>query len=170
MIFKKIITAGDGGVGKTTLLHRFIEGKFLVDTRMTIGVEFFLKDLTFDGVSYKLQLWDLGGQDEFRDMVSRYILGANGALLMIDLTRMVTIKGIDGWVKILRQEDPNLPILLIGTKLDLHNKISVDDVYALELKEKYNFIEYIKTSSKNGENINESFVILIRKMKEQEPF
>ncbi len=61
----KILTAGEGGVGKTTLLHRYVEGKFSADTKMTIGVEFFLKEVVIDGKQCTLQLWDFGGQERF---------------------------------------------------------------------------------------------------------
>jgi len=57
----KIITAGDGGVGKTTLLYRYVEGRFLADTKMTLGVEFFIKELNIKGESISLQIWDFGG-------------------------------------------------------------------------------------------------------------
>jgi small GTP-binding protein len=165
VFYKKIITAGDGAVGKTTLLHRYLEGKFLVDTKMTIGVEFFVKEICIEGITYKLQLWDLGGEKQFRFILKDYVSGANGALLMFDLTRVQTLYGIDDWVEIIRQENPNLPILFIGTKLDLMtNNITLDDRYALSYKEKYNFIEYLKTSSKTGTNINEAIEILTRKI------
>ena len=62
----KLITAGEGGVGKTTLLHRYVEGKYLEDTKMTIGVEFFVKELEFEDFEAVLQLWDFGGQERFR--------------------------------------------------------------------------------------------------------
>ncbi|MHA1758100.1 MAG: Rab family GTPase, partial [Promethearchaeota archaeon] len=92
-IMYKVITAGEGGVGKTTLLHKFVEGKFKIDTKMTIGVGFFLKDITLEnGKTYSLQLWDFGGQELFRPFLDSYALGANGAILMFDLTRMDTLK------------------------------------------------------------------------------
>ncbi|GAH39257.1 unnamed protein product, partial [marine sediment metagenome] len=82
----KIITTGEGGVGKTTLLHRYVEGIFLADTKMTLGVEFFLKELDLDGNKILLQIWDFGGQERFRFLLQNYIMGAKGALLLFDLT------------------------------------------------------------------------------------
>ena len=82
----KILTAGEGGVGKTTLLHKYIKGEFLADTKMTIGVEFFLKEMNVDGFDVILQLWDFGGQERFRFLLESYVTGARGALLMFDLT------------------------------------------------------------------------------------
>jgi len=70
----KIITTGEGGVGKTTLLHRYVEGKFLADTRMTLGVEFFLKEIDLDGNKVLLQIWDFGGQERFRFLLKNYVI------------------------------------------------------------------------------------------------
>ena len=160
----KILIAGEGGVGKTTLLHRYIEGIFSADTKLTIGVEFFLKEMKVENIECTLQLWDFGGQQRFRFLLDSYVIGAKGALLMFDLTRISTLKTVEQWVGILRKYDPNLPILFIGTKLDLAEEISVDDDYAVRFKEEYNLFEYLKISSKTGENINRAFELLLRKI------
>jgi len=165
-ILLKVITAGEGGVGKTTLLHRYIEGKFLADTRMTIGVEFFLKELKIGGKKVLLQVWDFGGQDHFRPILKNYAKGARGALLLFDLTRISSLQNIDQWVNICREENPGIPIIFLGTKLDLEDKISVDDSYALKFKEEYNFFDYLKISSKTGENVNLAFELLAKKLVE----
>ncbi|MHA1932774.1 MAG: Rab family GTPase, partial [Promethearchaeota archaeon] len=115
----KILTAGEGGVGKTTILHRYVEGRFSAETKMTIGVEFFLKETMIDDKQCTLQLWDFGGQERFRFLLESYVLGAKGALLMFDLTRMTTLENLEQWLNIVRKGDPNLPVLFLGTKLDL---------------------------------------------------
>ncbi len=162
---KKIVVVGDGGVGKTTMLHRYIKNEFLVDTKMTIGVGFFQKYVSLeDGRKVYLQLWDFGGEKHFRAFLDSYVLGANGALLLFDLTLMKTLNQIDNWVKIVRKYNSTLPIVFIGSKCDLKEKISVSDDYALQFKEKYNFFEYIKTSSKTGENIEKVFELITKKV------
>ena len=158
----KILTSGDGGVGKTTLLHKYIEGKFLADTKMTIGVQFFLKDLNVDGFDVILQLWDFGGQERFRFLLENYVIGARGALLMFDLTRAITLENIEEWVNICRSKDPNLPILFLGTKADLVEEHSIDKDYILYNKEKYNLFDYMVTSSKTGKNVENAFETLTR--------
>jgi len=160
----KVITSGDGGVGKTTLLYRYVEGTFLEDTRMTLGVEFFIKEVDVGGKKVDLQVWDFGGQERFRPLLKNYTLGAKGALLLFDLTRPASLGKIDQWVNICRENNPDIPIIFLGTKLDLIDLISVDDSYALSLKEEYNFFEYLKISSKTGENVNLAFELLAKEI------
>ncbi|MBY9006718.1 MAG: GTP-binding protein [Candidatus Lokiarchaeota archaeon] len=160
----KILTAGDGGVGKTTLLHRFVEGRFSSSTRMTIGVEFFLKDVEVGEDNVTLQLWDFGGQERFRFLLHNYVLGAKGAFLMFDLTRPNTLEKLQQWVDICRSSDPNLPILFLGTKIDLAEEIMIDDDYVRSFVDEFNMFDYLKVSSKTGENVDKAFQTLTRKV------
>ena len=156
----KIITAGDGGVGKTTLLHRYVKGKFLEETLMTIGVQFHLKELQIDNDIIYLQVWDFGGQEHFRPLLSSYASGARGALLLFDLTRPSSLDRVEQWVNICRGDNPGIPIIFLGTKLDLTNLVAIEDNYALMFLERYNFLKYMKISSKTGENVNLAFELL----------
>src|SRR5271157_4029668 len=110
---------GEGGVGKTTLLLRYVNGTFCENTSLTIGIQFHHKVVAVNGLDYDLQLWDFGGQDRFRFMLPEYTLGAKGALLLYDTMRMTSLTSLDEWVKICRTHDPALPILFCGTKIDL---------------------------------------------------
>jgi len=160
----KVIISGDGGVGKTTMLHRYIKGKFIEGLHMTIGVEFFLKELELEGEKVMLQIWDFGGQERFRFLLKNYARGAKGALLMFDLTRPVTLENLEQWVNIVRKGDPNLPILFLGTKLDLFNLITIKDEFALTYKEKYNLFDFLKISSKTGDNVELAFELLAKEI------
>ena len=166
----KILTAGEGGVGKTTLLHRYVEGKFSANTKMTIGVEFFLKETEIDMKQCTLQLWDFGGQERFRFLLESYVLGAKGAMLMFDLTRMSSLENLEQWLNIVRKGDPNLPVLFLGTKLDLGDDIQVDDDYAMSFLREFNLIDFLKISSKTGENVGQAFEILTRRILERQTY
>ncbi|MFX1257156.1 MAG: Rab family GTPase [Promethearchaeota archaeon] len=163
-IVLKVLTAGEGGVGKTTLLNRYVEGHYSPETKMTIGVQFFLKEVKIDDKKVVLQLWDFGGQERFRFLLESYAVGAKGALLMFDLTRTTTLENIEQWVNICRKEDPNLPILFIGSKSDLVNDFCIDDDYIMTYKEKFNLYDYLKISSKTGENVANTFKNITRKI------
>lgn len=163
-ILVKTITTGEGGVGKTTLLHRYIEGHFLAETRITLGVDFFLKEVKAERKKILLQIWDFGGQEHFRTLLPSYALGARGALLLFDLTRPSSLEQIEQWVNICRKGNPEIPILFVGTKLDLKESISIDDEYARTFIERYNFFDYLKISSKTGENVNLAFKLLAKEI------
>ena len=163
-IVLKVLTAGEGGVGKTTLLHRYVEGKFSSETKMTIGVEFFLKELMIDDQKVLLQLWDFGGQERFRFLLKSYVIGARGALLMFDLTRAMTLEKIQQWVNICRRENPNLPILFLGSKADLADDINISKDYIMAYKEQFNLYDYLEVSSKTGKNVESAFVSVTREI------
>ena len=162
--FLKLIICGNGAVGKTTLLYRYIQGQFHSDTKMTLGVDFMLKEVKRGNREISLQIWDFGGQEHFRHILQRYALGSQGAIIMFDLTQINSLNNLDEWVSICRKFGPDLPIVLLGSKLDLVEDIQVEDDYVLELKENYNFLDYIKTSSKTGENVKKAFDILLEKI------
>ncbi|UYP47336.1 hypothetical protein NEF87_003621 [Candidatus Lokiarchaeum ossiferum] len=168
----KILVAGQGGVGKTTLLNRAVTGKFVQNTAMTIGVEFHLLNFTLgnegsdDSLNTTLQLWDFGGQERFRFMLDSYVAGARGALLLYDLTRLRTLDGLEEWVNIVRKHDKNLPILFVGTKLDRVEDITVADDYAHEFLEPLQMFGHMKISSKDGTGVKDAFKAISRKILE----
>ncbi len=101
---------------------------------------------------------------------TREVLGAKGALLMFDLTRPMTLENLHQWVELCRKGDSNLPILFVGTKIDLVNDIMVNDDYALSFKEQFALFDFLKISSKSGENVLEAFEILTRKVLERQTY
>lgn len=165
----KVITAGDGGVGKTSLLTRFVSGIFIENLQMTIGVQFFQKIHLSNSHKYRLTIWDLGGEDQFRKILPNYIMGCFGAILMFDLTRMITLKNVQEWIKLLRANE-EIPIILVGSKKDLLMNIkseydlSTEYDYILEIKERYGLCDYVETSSKTGLNIERVFDSLLREI------
>ncbi|MHA1745879.1 MAG: GTP-binding protein [Promethearchaeota archaeon] len=168
----KVLVAGQGGVGKTTLLTRAVTGKFVQNTSMTIGVEFHLLNTSIgpkdhpDSLDVVGQLWDFGGQERFRFMLDSYVAGARGALLLYDLTRLRTLDGLEEWVDIIRKQDPNLPILFVGTKIDRVDDITVTDDYAKEFLEPLKLFDHIKISSKDGFGVKKAFKMIFRRILE----
>ncbi len=162
----KIIIAGEGGVGKTTLLYKYINGIFLENTSMSIGVEFHSKNASYGGNNYVLSIWDLSGQERFRFVLPNYIQGARAAILLYDTTWMGSINNLDEWINILRTETKDLPILLCGTKIDLatHRTVSAD--YAKSYLKSLDLFDYIEVSAKTGENIESVFEKICQKISE----
>ena len=161
----KLITLGDGGVGKTTLLHRYVKGEFIDTTTMTIGVEFLSKQVQIEDTLCQLTLWDISGQERFFFMIDKYLRGASGALLLYDTTNMKSFVNLEKWVKVIREKNPTnelIPILLIAAKCDLEEFSMVGDMYSQKTQKKFNMIDFVKTSSKTGMNVDLVFEKLIR--------
>ena len=113
----KFLVIGSAGIGKSCLLHQFIEGTFKEDSSHTIGVEFGSKIVPVGGRTVKLQIWDTAGQERFRSVTRSYYRGAAGALLVYDITRRDTFNHLTTWLEDARQHsNSNMVIMLIGNK------------------------------------------------------
>jgi len=170
----KLVIAGPTDVGKTTFILRYTDKIFFAESKKTVGVDFALKkvavNLPGNGAhihQIAFQLWDFAGQDHFRFMLEGYAMGASAALILIDLTRFNTTENLEEWINICRSDVKDIPILLIGSKSDLLNDIVINDTDAKIIKEKYNFLDYVKVSSKTGENVEEAFKLLINNLLEK---
>ncbi len=160
----KILTVGDGSVGKTTLLQRYVAGLFKEDQKMTIGVNFYLKRIQTRDFDIALQLWDFGGQKRFRFLLKKYVKGAAGALLLYDLTNPTTIESANNWVELVRMHNSSLPIILVGTKYDLVDPEFIDDAASNLVVTKFDLLASIKTSSKTGKNVEDVFDLLFNNL------
>jgi len=157
----KIVFLGDGAVGKTSLVYRYLEGIFRESYKMTIGVNFFTKLLEFGKETVKLQVWDFGGQERYEGLHAKYITGALGVMLPFDLTRRITFENLPGWIALVKENlDDKVPILLMGNKKDLVELREIDEEEAIKFAEDSHIISYIETSAKSGESVETAFEIL----------
>ncbi|TFG12515.1 MAG: GTP-binding protein [Promethearchaeota archaeon] len=168
MEFKfKIILLGPGAVGKTSLLHRFVLNQFSTSYQMTMGVDFLKKEITVQNNSINLTIWDVAGQERFKFMRKNYYRGAQGALLIFDLTREDTLnKLMNKWYSEMVQFlSKDIPFLLVGNKSDLIKEIGsvVDSNLAKNFAKSKNSV-YIETSAKSGENVEDAFMELSRRI------
>jgi small GTP-binding protein len=156
----KIVVAGDGGVGKTSLLNRYVSDTFLTAMKMTIGTDFFSKVMERDNSVVKLQLWDFGGEKRFRFLLPGYCKGARGVLLAFDLNDFTTLMSLDEWIQIVKENTTDPKILLVGTKVDIAGGVTEEE-FIRDFCEKHNIHEFIPTSSKTGENVDFVFQELV---------
>lgn len=152
----KLIVVGEGGVGKTTLIHRYLTGIYL-DQRMTVGSGFATHAIELDGVTIVLSIWDFAGEARFRFLMPRYCIGAHGCLLAFDLTRQITFFHLDDWLNLVRAHAGEIPILLVGTKLDI-SPLSRTDAEAYVTVHSLN--GYIETSAKDDVGVQETFQLI----------
>ncbi len=157
-LLAKVVLAGDGGVGKTTLIHRYITNSFIDSTKLTIGAAFHTHEIHTRDHSVLVQIWDLGGQEQFKQMgiFDRYFKGATVTVIMFDLTRLNTLSSIPEWAD-LALKSSNTKLILVGGKKDLAQGITFGLEDLEELNEKYNFVTYLETSSATGEGVEEVF-------------
>ncbi len=164
----KLCIFGDGGVGKTTLVNRYLTKVFDEDIKMTVGADFYVKDLEVDGKKAILRIWDFAGEQRFKVLLPSFAKGADGGIFMYDITRHTSVKNVDDWLSIfeknVREKQIQIPIIMVGGKLDLQEKRSVETEDAVELSEKYNLEGPIECSSKTGDKVEEIFESITRKM------
>ncbi|MFX1236700.1 MAG: Rab family GTPase [Promethearchaeota archaeon] len=159
---KKILLGGAGGVGRTTLLRRFVENRW-APSSLTIGVDFFSKDIEIDGKTEKIAFWDFAGQKRWRFFQESLCKGADAAILTFDYQRYVSFDALEGWVEMFRKINPDLPILLVGTKADSENR-AVQKTAILDFISRFQIFDFVEVSSLTGENVKITFENLIRKI------
>ncbi|MFX1571180.1 MAG: Rab family GTPase [Promethearchaeota archaeon] len=166
----KLCIFGDGGVGKTTLIRRFVTRVFEKDIKMTIGADFSVKNLEIDGQRVTLRIWDFAGEKRFRVLLPSFAKGADGGIFMYDITRYSSLNNMKDWLSIFEyfvsDEQIKIPIIMIGGKADLQDKRSVEAEEAQELSNNYNLQGFYECSSKTGENVEILFENITRKMLE----
>ncbi|MFX1275818.1 MAG: Rab family GTPase [Promethearchaeota archaeon] len=161
----KIIIVGDQGVGKTSLLKRYVENKFDNSIQHSISDNYFKSQIDFNsGKIAQLQLWDLSAKAQHRHLLTNFVSGARGALILFDMTRPLKIIDVLEWVNMVRQADMSLPVILVGTKCDLKDKIIVNNEEISHIIKVFNFCDYIETSSKENINIFKVFYKLSKEI------
>jgi small GTP-binding protein len=109
----------------------------------------------------KLQIWDVGGEERFRFLLPTYCLGANAAFLLYDITRPQTLDNISEWVNIVRQKGGKIPIMLVGSKIDLaEEQREITREFGIQIAEKHKMASFGEISSKTGQNVTKTFEVL----------
>ena len=115
----KILVVGDVGVGKSSLIRRYVYNKYIVGTKPTIGVDFALKRIRWsDRVNIALQIWDVAGQERFGSMTRAFYKGADAAVIVYDVERLSTLDGALKWKQDLDLKVPDLPVVLLANKCE----------------------------------------------------
>jgi small GTP-binding protein len=159
---------GNAGVGKTTLVKTFLTGVFSREYKMTIGADFYIKKVMIEDKEIVLQIWDFGGENKFRFLLPTYAAGSSGGICMYDITNASSILNIENWLNVFKQSSEgdllDIPIILVGGKIDLESKRTISKNDALKLMKNYNFVDFIECSAKTGVNIEQIFYNLSLKM------
>ena len=153
----KILTIGESGVGKTCVLRRFVENKFLKNHLATIGIDFKTRVIDVNGLNIKLKIWDTAGQERFRNITNQYYKGADGILLVYDVTDEESYNKIHDWMDQITSNTDNedIGLVLLGNKCDMEQRTVTEQMgkdLANDLK-----ISYYETSALSGQGITEAF-------------
>ena len=163
----KILLLGDSEVGKSCFLMRYSDNVFVENYITTIGLDYKLKSVKLDsGKTIKVQLWDTAGQDKYRTIAKNYFKGSHGILLLYDVTKQSSFQNIRDWIQDIREEVSQKAIIfLIGNKIDLVDKRKISKEKGKELAEEYK-LPFFEASAKSGENVDEVFKALYKKISE----
>ncbi len=161
VIQKKICLLGDFAVGKTSLIRRFVEGRFDDRYHSTMGVKVSRKTLARPYGELNLLVWDLAGGNGFETIKrSSYLLGAAGALIVCDLTRLDSLDGLERYAHHMQQVDRNIPITLVANKADLKNERIISDTDLQAAFESIGDGKFLLASAKTGEQVEAAFIRL----------
>jgi Ras-related protein Rab-8A len=152
------------GVGKTCLLLRYANESFSPTFITTIGIDFKIKNIALGGKRIKLQIWDTAGQERFRTITTSYFRGAQGILLVYDVTDRQTFLSIRNWVQQIQvHADVNVNKVLIGNKCDMEDR-SVDTEEGAALAQEYE-IKFFETSAKQDLYVEDAFLAIATDVK-----
>ncbi|GCC28476.1 ras-related protein Rab-18-like [Chiloscyllium punctatum] len=160
----KILIIGESGVGKSSLLLRFTDDTFDSEIGSTIGVDFKVKTMKFNDNSIKLAIWDTAGQERFRTLTPSYYRGAQGVILVYDVTRRETFGKLDNWLNELETFSTKHGIvkMLVGNKIDKQNR-EVDRNEGLRFARKHSML-FIEASAKTCDGVNCAFEEVVEKI------
>jgi len=172
----KVLVVGDIGVGKTSIIKRYVHNIFSMHYKATIGVDFALKVINWDPRTVvRLQLWDIAGQERFGNMTRVYYKEAVGAFVVFDVTRVGTFEAVQKWKNdidckvTLPPDDRPIPVVLLANKCDLTKEGFAQNSAQMD---KYcqdnNFCGWFETSAKDNLNIDKAARFLVEKIMEND--
>ncbi|CAL1297706.1 unnamed protein product [Larinioides sclopetarius] len=163
---RKTILVGDSGVGKTSLLVQFDQGKFHTGSfSATVGIGFTNKVVNVDDTKVKLQIWDTAGQERFRSVTHAYYRDAHALLLLYDVTNKTSFDNTRAWLgEINEYAQDDVVIMLIGNKADAGSDRVVQYEDGERLAKEYG-VTFMETSAKTGINVELAFMAVARELK-----
>ena len=153
----KVIIVGDNIVGKSSIISRYVKNEFVNNKSLTIGVDFQSKHIG----DITLHIWDLGGSTSYGKIVKPFFHGANGLIVVFDLTNPTSFQNVEKWIDMVYDITGLIPTIMIGNKNDLPAQIPTTEIE--NICQKHN-LEYVETNAKYNCNICNAFNALIYKM------
>ena len=154
----KFIVIGCSGAGKTSIVRRLVDNKFVKGTQSTVGIEYFTHITAIEGRTIKMMIWDTAGQERFYTIAKAYFRSALGVVLVFDITDRKSFDLLPRWLRDARMEaDPHCSVILVGNKTDLAASRVVSKEEAEEFAKNHE-LQYIETSAADNTHIEEVFM------------
>jgi small GTP-binding protein len=162
----KVTVLGDNGVGKTSLILRYVKNEFTEEYKRTLGADFMVKKLEIpdspaDGIT--LAIWDLAGEEEFTQLHDYYLVGTAAAVLCFDLTNRSSFEHLPNWLAEINKICGDIPFICVGTKQDLADDRQVPEEEIAEFANSNPnlALPVFETSSRTTANVNELFQFIV---------
>ncbi|XP_071786293.1 ras-related protein Rab-9A-like [Asterias amurensis] len=171
-VLLKVVILGDGGVGKSSLMNRFISNSFDSHSFHTIGVEFLNKDITIGSENYTIQIWDTAGQERFKSLRTPFYRGSDCCMLTFALDDLQSFRNLNMWKReFLYYADvtdaDNFPFVVLGNKVDVdEDERQVTQEAAMEWCASNGNIPYYETSAKTAVRVDEAFKAAVQRVVE----
>ncbi|KAI8143901.1 small GTPase superfamily [Fennellomyces sp. T-0311] len=163
----KLLLIGNSSVGKSSLLLRFTDDTFLPQDEVsaTIGVDFKVAMKTIEGRTYKLTIWDTAGQERFRTLTSSYYRGAQGVILVYDVSSRESFEALNTWWNEVNTycSSPDVVKMIVGNKVDKESSRAVTTKEGAEMARKLQTL-FIECSAKTNAGVQEAFEELVTKI------
>lgn len=163
----KIISMGDGGVGKSCMIKRYCEEKFVSKYISTIGIDYGVKPVSVAGKDVRVNFWDLSGHPEFFDVRNEFYKDTQGAILIFDVSSRQSFEALETWIREAAKfgaRTDELPVVVCGNKMDKQRVVPETEGQAWARGHGF---QYFETSAKTGANVEEAFTSLFSQVVEQ---
>ena len=164
----QLLIIGNSIVGKTSILTKYTSKSYTESYVATVGLDFFTKDETIDNKIIRIKIWDTAGQERYKAITKCFFQRAQGIIIVFDVTNKRSFDDLKMWIDSINSQSKltedleNMPIIIIGNKIDLPKRV-IDKETALDFAKEQN-LDYYETSAKTGEGIDNAIKELVKKV------
>ena len=164
----QLLIIGNSIVGKTSILTKYTSKNYTENYLATVGLDFFTKDETIDNKIIRIKIWDTAGQERYKAITKCFFQRAQGIIIVFDVTNKRSFDDLKMWIDSINSQSKltedleNMPIIIIGNKIDLPKRV-IDKETALNFAKEQN-LDYFETSAKTGEGIDNAMRDLVKKV------
>ena len=165
----KLLIVGDTGVGKSNFIYRYTKEQFSDNSLSSVGFESNSKEIEITDKKVIVQLWDSAGEEKFKSITKNLFSRVQGIIIVYDITNKQSFLNIPNWIKLIKEENDNIPYTLAGNKCDLKRERVVQEEEGEKFSQDNN-IDFLETSAKQNINIMECINNFVKKIVNSDNF